>query len=103
MLLVLVTFATIALAADTAGDCDLDADGHDALFCGGADCNDDDVSVHPDAEEIPEDGLDQDCDGYDVSAGATWTGSGGSLLCGGGTAPAAWLVGVAALLVRRRQ
>jgi hypothetical protein len=34
--------------------------------CGG-DCNDGDAGVNPDADEVPYDGIDQDCDGIDLS------------------------------------
>ena len=51
-------------------DCDnevdegFDGDGDGWTTCGG-DCNDLYVSMHPQAPEIPGDGLDQDCDGAD--------------------------------------
>ncbi len=45
---------------------DGDGDGARLLDCGGDDCDDDDASAFPGAEETPYDGLDQDCDGADL-------------------------------------
>ncbi len=45
---------------------DSDSDGYTVA----TDCDDDDASVHPDAEEIADDGIDQDCDGADLSSTA---------------------------------
>lgn len=87
--------------ADTAG-CDMDGDGYDALVCGGTDCNDGDAQTYPGAEEIVDDGLDQDCDGYDATT-AAWTGGGGSCSSqGAGGAGGVFLVGIAIFARRRR-
>ena len=49
---------------------DADGDGYYAVdSCGPVtdDCNDNNPSIHPDAVEIPYDGIDQDCSGADLS------------------------------------
>jgi choline-sulfatase len=47
---------------------DLDRDGYSPIL-GGGDCSDFDTGVHPGAEEIPDDGVDQNCVGGDPSTG----------------------------------
>lgn len=42
---------------------DSDGDGYNV----DSDCDDDDASVHPNAFDIPDDGIDQDCDGSDAT------------------------------------
>ena len=46
---------------------DADADDHRDDSCGGDDCDDAESSTNPDATEVPYDGVDNDCDGDDLS------------------------------------
>jgi hypothetical protein len=53
---------------DSNGGCagrDFDGDGQVSEACGGDDCNDGDTTVHPGADDVFGDGVDQGCDGVD--------------------------------------
>ncbi len=47
---------------DEAGAIDKDGDGVGSAM----DCDDNNPDIHPDAKDIPNDGIDQDCDGTDA-------------------------------------
>ncbi len=77
------------------------------LIADGTDCDDADPWVHPGASDVPDDGLDADCDGMDgiqyrpidsVGASACGCQTGG----GGANWAAAWGIGVALSKRRRR-
>jgi len=53
-------------ASEPLCQCDLDNDGYSAISCGGSDCDDADDRVHPNAVDVPYDGVDDDCDGADL-------------------------------------
>ncbi len=69
-----------------------DADGDGFMAC--EECDDSDPSVHPGAEDLPGDGIDQDCDGSDAS---------GCGCASGGVGSGLWLLVLLSLLSRRRE
>ncbi|MEJ2582934.1 MAG: MG2 domain-containing protein [Acidobacteriota bacterium] len=56
----------VELTAGTTPCPDADGDGFTDMDCGGTDCNDSDSSIHPGAEDVCGDGIDQDCSGADL-------------------------------------
>ncbi|MFT4621735.1 MAG: hypothetical protein ACI8PZ_000387 [Myxococcota bacterium] len=51
-------------------DCDADGDGWPPPEKGGLDCDDTEARIHPGADDVCEDGIDQDCDGEDAPCSA---------------------------------
>ena len=45
---------------------DADRDGFRSTNYGGEDCDDSAPEINPTALEVPADGIDQDCDGYEI-------------------------------------
>jgi len=66
---------------------DVDGDGYEDIECGGSDCDDLDPEIHPGADEICGDGIDQDCDGQDTPCDCTTDADGDGFIsaadCGG--------------------
>lgn len=59
--------AVLTILEDETQIIDNDGDG----YASDVDCNDNDASVHPGATEIKNDGIDQDCNGYDLTVNIT--------------------------------
>jgi hypothetical protein len=76
---------------------DVDQDGYTSDI----DCDDDDPDRHPGAVEHHGDGIDQDCDGLDVSLFVT--GGGGGCGCSSSPMSAGWLLGLMPLMLLRRR
>ena len=77
---------TFEVSDDPGGCVDADGDGYEDAACGGDDCDDSDPGVYPGAPEVCGDGIDQDCDGSDLSCGEghdglVWSGSDTCLQC----------------------
>ena len=66
LLLFLVNISFAQNSNITKSCVDNDGDGYEDTSCGGTDCDDSDPNIHPGAEEIPGNGIDENCDGSDA-------------------------------------
>ena len=67
-------FATPGKVNDDCGLLDIvdaDSDGFEDINAGGDDCDDTDASINPGSTEVPDDGIDQNCDGADAVSTTT--------------------------------
>jgi hypothetical protein len=90
-------FVYTAVRSDSRRLYDMDGDGYVSESDGGPDCDDFTQSTRPDAQDLPGDGVDNDCDGRDAAAGEP-EGSG----CSAGPARAVALLPLVPLLILRR-
>jgi hypothetical protein len=65
------TLGTPAVALLTIVDNDPQSDADRDGYAVPADCNDNNASIHPGATEVRNDGIDQDCNGYDLTINVT--------------------------------
>jgi len=84
-ILFIFAFLAVGIPQAIAIDCpDDDGDGYTRQDCGGEDCNDEDADIHPGVSELANDGVDQDCDGFDLTVNCDQDGDGvDALACGG--------------------
>lgn len=82
LLLALACGTALDSGGPTLPNADVDADGYPATAYGGSDCDDDDASIHPGADDPVGDGVDSDCDGVD---GPDRDGDGVADVASGGT------------------
>jgi len=91
-------FVYSAVRSDSRNLYDLDGDGYVSQSDGGRDCDDFSAEVRPGAEELPGDGLDNDCEGGDADLVSRGPGS-----CAGGGNSLFALVPLFALVTIRRR
>jgi len=90
-------FIYSAVRSDSRNLYDLDRDGYVSVSDGGADCDDFSAATWPGAEELPGDGIDNDCDGSDSAPRFS-----DMAACGGGNSALALLPFVVLVTLRRR-
>ncbi len=66
-------YTQILVAIVDGNCCDLDGDGYNSTACGGTDCNDNSISVHPGTTELCGDGIDNNCNNQTDESGCYCT------------------------------